>query len=218
MPFWDTPLSLPEVTRCIPVQLPDDYEWVKHFLGALDDLSHEYNWRETDGGLTVEQTANRWRKIMLDLVGVQCEEMIYPNNVLLLGSMANKLYQVGTLTTEQGSTYMLGQRTYINPSAVGGTLQWSFVLAAGSYIMRTVIHRVNSSNGVSQADWTLDGNLVIDNMSFLGGAPNIQIDTPITIENSGMHYLLFEIKAITGSAQPAPIHYIQITPNLPFLP
>jgi len=213
MAYWKTPLTLHENNKCIPVEIPDSTEWMSLFLGALDDLSHEYNWEETIGGLTPYETANQWRKIMYELIGKDCVTVDYPRYQFLPGSLARKIFGAGSIVTEYSSLYMLGQRTYLTTPAVGDKWEYYFNLAAGSYQMRHVIQRPNSSNGCT-VDWFIDGQLVVDNMSFLGSAANIQVNNVISILESGQHVLSAEVVAIQGSAQPAPIHYIQFVDNV----
>lgn len=215
MSLWQTPLGpMPPDKQCIPVNIPNSWDWERLLLGAIDALSHEYNWEQSPGGLTPAETANAWRKVMVTMVGERCEEMIYPITAFLPGTMARKTSPTGTLTNEQGSTFVLGMRTYINPTAVGNTLRWDFLLKAGSYELRTVIQRLNSSNGAIM-DWFLDNALVIDNMSFLGSSANIAINTSINVATDGLHNLTCQVVSITGSAQLAPIHYCQLLPIVP---
>lgn len=57
MPYM-TPESIPENTVCFLIQVPDDINLKSAFFGALYDLTLQYNWETSEGGLTPQETVN----------------------------------------------------------------------------------------------------------------------------------------------------------------
>lgn len=215
MPF-DTPNSIAGGEWCRTIRLPDDEYLISILLEQITDLGRAHSWFDS-GDVPVNTVSDIFSKCVADLIADECETMAYPRNAFIPGSLARKLIGSGTITTEQSSAWMLGQRTYLSSPAVGDMWEYHVFLAEGSYTMRHVIQRVNSSNGCT-VDWELDGDLVIDNMSFLGSSANVQINTPVGVLFSGVHRLIGEVVAVTGSAQPAPIHYIQFVDSVIAVP
>lgn len=215
MPY-ETPDTIGSGEWCRRIILPDDDYLITIMLEALTSLGRDNNWVQV-GAVSVNQVADIFKKAVGDMTVQECETMEYPRSAFIPGSLAHKTAGAGTMTTEQSSAYLMAQRTYLSSPAVGNKWEYSFLLAQGNYEMRTVIQRVNSVNGF-QMDWRLNGVTVIDNMSFLGGAANVQINTPISILNAGAQILECELVVQTGSATIAPIHYIQFVDSMIALP
>jgi len=62
---YPTPVSIPETTTCLTLQIPANDEWWAVVVGVLYTLVLEWNWRQFEGGLTADEASARWL-IMLD--------------------------------------------------------------------------------------------------------------------------------------------------------
>lgn len=212
MPFLTPDEEVGEVFTCRVIRFPASDGWRSIVDGALSELIKPSTFEQI-GGITAEDTAAYFDTMFWDYIDSECEVVQYPPSAFIPGNLAKKTSGAGTITTEYGSTYALGQRTYLSSPAVGNKWEYHFSLAAGRYEMRLLINRVNSSNGFT-VDWKLDNVLVVDNLSFLGGSANVAINTTVDVLTDGNHILEAELVAQTGSATIPPIHYIHFVNNV----
>jgi len=61
---WLTPQSsAPTETYCRRLLIPLSIDWLIPVNGALDELTKEFNWEQSDGGITPAETADKYREI-----------------------------------------------------------------------------------------------------------------------------------------------------------
>lgn len=212
MPFLTPDNQWSEPLTCRTIRFPASDDWRSIVDGLLSELIVPSAF-EQSGGISPEDTAAAFDAMFWDYFESECLVADYPKSAFIPGSLGKRTFGSGGITTEYSSLYMLGQRSLVSTPAVGSKWEYSFLLASGRYEMRHVIQRVNSSNGCV-VDWYLDDELVIDNMSFLGSAANVQINTTVNVLTQGVHTLRGEVVSITGIAQPPVIHYIQFVDSL----
>lgn len=62
---YPTPLSIPDETTCLLIQVPADPEWWALVFGVLYTLTLEWNWQQFEGGLDRDVAAAAWQ-VMLE--------------------------------------------------------------------------------------------------------------------------------------------------------
>lgn len=75
-----TPTSIPETTECFLVQIPSDANLIAAFFGAILDLTLAYNWEQSEGGLTPQETINFtvgwYQQIAEDMCMGICDDIV----------------------------------------------------------------------------------------------------------------------------------------------
>ncbi len=72
MPFL-TPKELPIDTFCRQLRIPNHYEWVGTVTGALRGACFPSEWEQSDGGITPEAAAARWKQMYYEYLRSTCE-------------------------------------------------------------------------------------------------------------------------------------------------
>jgi hypothetical protein len=67
---YPTPVSIPEDTSCLVLQIPADDEWWSVVVGLLYGLILEWNWQQFEGGLDRDVVAARWQQMLEDALEV----------------------------------------------------------------------------------------------------------------------------------------------------
>jgi hypothetical protein len=70
---FPTPLSIPDETTCLLIQVPADPAWWALMVGVLYTLTLEWNWLQYEGGITRDEAAAAWQTILdnaLDIASV----------------------------------------------------------------------------------------------------------------------------------------------------
>ncbi len=70
---YPTPLSIPDTTTCLIVQVPASDEWWALMVGLLYELTLEWNWQQYEGGVDRDVAAARWQTMLeaaLDVAGM----------------------------------------------------------------------------------------------------------------------------------------------------
>ena len=62
---YPTPVSIPEDTTCLTLQVPANAEWWSVTIGLLYTLILEFNWQQFEGGIDRDEATARWQ-IMLE--------------------------------------------------------------------------------------------------------------------------------------------------------
>ena len=211
MPY-ETPDEIAAGEICYQIVLPDDDFIISCLMEALTDLGRPRTWVKV-GAVEVNTIADIFMKAAGDMSVTECDNVDYQRTAFIPGNLAQKIAGAGTLSSEYLSTAVLSQRTGIASPAVGTQWQYQFTLAAGRYEFRAVIQRLNSANGCI-VDWYLDGDLIVDNMSWLGSSINTQINNTVDVLTDGGHVLMAQVASITGTAQTPWIHYLHFVPNV----
>ena len=63
---YPTPVSIPEATTCLTLEIPADEEWWGIVVGLLYSLMLEWNWQQLEGGLDRDVVAARWQTMLED--------------------------------------------------------------------------------------------------------------------------------------------------------
>jgi hypothetical protein len=63
---YPTPISIPEDTSCLILQIPADDAWWGVVIGLLYSLILEWNWQQFEGGLDRDVVAARWQQMLED--------------------------------------------------------------------------------------------------------------------------------------------------------
>jgi hypothetical protein len=101
-----TPDTAPGTSRCRVLLIPDDKTWLALVMGALSELTHEYNWEEF-GTASIADTVDKFHEMlqafedcetcaMSDLVVVQEQQASGTNG----GTFSSGAYRTRTLNTE----------------------------------------------------------------------------------------------------------------------
>jgi len=61
---YPTPLSIPDETTCVTVNIPNDPTWSALLTGVLLTLIYPENWQQFEGGITRDDAAERWQQIV----------------------------------------------------------------------------------------------------------------------------------------------------------
>lgn len=70
---FPTPVSIPDETTCLLIQVPANTAWWALMVGVLYTLTLEWNWRQFEGGLDPNVAAAKWQEILdqaLDIASV----------------------------------------------------------------------------------------------------------------------------------------------------
>jgi len=67
---YPTPVSIPEDTSCLILQVPADAAWWGITVGLLYSLILEWNWQQFEGGLERDVAAARWQTMLEDALEV----------------------------------------------------------------------------------------------------------------------------------------------------
>lgn len=70
---FPTPLSIPDETTCLLIQVPADPAWWALMVGVLYTLTLEWNWQQYEGGITRDEAAAAWQTILdnaLDIASI----------------------------------------------------------------------------------------------------------------------------------------------------
>ncbi len=70
---YPTPVSIPDETTCLLIQVPADPAWWALMVGVIYTLTLEWNWRQFEGGITPDEASAKWAEILnqaLDLASV----------------------------------------------------------------------------------------------------------------------------------------------------
>jgi hypothetical protein len=67
---YPTPVSIPEDTSCLILQIPADADWWGVVVGLLYSLILEWNWQQFEGGLDRDVVAARWQQMLEDALDV----------------------------------------------------------------------------------------------------------------------------------------------------
>jgi len=67
---YPSPVSIPETTTCLVLQVPESAAWWALVVGLLYTLTLEWNWRQLDGGVDPADAAARWQKMLEDALDV----------------------------------------------------------------------------------------------------------------------------------------------------
>jgi len=67
---YPTPVSIPEDTSCLILQIPADEEWWGVVVGLLYSLILEWNWQQFEGGLDRDVVAARWQQMLEEALAV----------------------------------------------------------------------------------------------------------------------------------------------------
>jgi hypothetical protein len=70
---YPTPVSIPEDTTCLIVQVPASDEWWSLITGLFYELSLEWNWQQYEGGLDRDVAAARWALMFDDAMELAAE-------------------------------------------------------------------------------------------------------------------------------------------------
>src|SRR3954471_1212780 len=78
---YPTPVTIPEGTTCLILQVPASAEWWALVVGVLYTLTLEWNWQQFEGAMTREEAAERWFQMFDDAlalasVGEECSAVI----------------------------------------------------------------------------------------------------------------------------------------------
>jgi len=63
---FPTPVSIPDTTTCLIIQVPASDEWWALMVGVLYTLTLEWNWQQFEGGLDRDVAATRWEQMLYD--------------------------------------------------------------------------------------------------------------------------------------------------------
>lgn len=63
-----TPQTLPASGRVFQITLPDDSQWFALFVGALLPLATAGYWEQSDGGVSVDETAAAFIDVLWGLL------------------------------------------------------------------------------------------------------------------------------------------------------
>jgi len=63
---YPTPVSIPEETTCLIMQVPANPEWWGLVVGVLLTLVYEENWQQFEGAITREEAAEEWLAMLDD--------------------------------------------------------------------------------------------------------------------------------------------------------
>ncbi len=61
---YPTPLSIPDTTTCLIIQVPASDEWWALMVGLLYELTLEWNWQQYEGGLDRDVAASAWQAML----------------------------------------------------------------------------------------------------------------------------------------------------------
>ena len=67
---YPTPVSIPEDTTCLTLEVPANKEWWGVVVGLLYSLILEWNWQQFEGGLDRDVVAERWQTMLEDALDV----------------------------------------------------------------------------------------------------------------------------------------------------
>lgn len=73
---FPTPVSIPDETTCLLVQVPADPAWWALFVGVLYQQTLVWNWRQFEGGIEPSEAAAKWQEILdqaLDIASVSSD-------------------------------------------------------------------------------------------------------------------------------------------------
>lgn len=73
---YPTPLSIPDETTCLLIQVPANDEWWALMVGVLYTLTLEWNWQQFEGGIERDEAAAKWQEILdnaLDIASISNE-------------------------------------------------------------------------------------------------------------------------------------------------
>lgn len=70
---YPTPVSIPEETSCLTLQVPANAEWWALAVGVLWTLSYDQNWQQFEGGMSREDAAARWIQMVNEAVDLAAE-------------------------------------------------------------------------------------------------------------------------------------------------
>lgn len=60
---YPTPVSIPDETTCLIIQVPASDEWWALMVGLLYELTLEWNWQQFEGGLDRDVAAAKWQEV-----------------------------------------------------------------------------------------------------------------------------------------------------------
>lgn len=75
---YPTPVSIPEDTTCLTLQIPASDEWWALVVGVLWTLTLEWNWQQFETGIERDAAATRWTQMLQDALDVAATENICP--------------------------------------------------------------------------------------------------------------------------------------------
>lgn len=123
-----------------------------------------------------------------------------PNQADIFGDTARVITGGALINTytDPNQTHMMYSRQ--SPSATGDAREWTFYLAAGTYIF-TVVGITNTSYGI--VGWTLDGAAIVTGQDWFGSSlvyNVVKTTTAISVATSGLHTLRATINGKNASS------------------
>lgn len=70
---YPTPVSIPDTTTCLTLQIPADDEWWALVVGLIYTLTLEWNWQQFEGGIERDAAASRFQQMLEDALALASE-------------------------------------------------------------------------------------------------------------------------------------------------
>jgi len=67
---YPTPVSIPEETTCLTLQVPANAAWWALVTGLLTTLEMDFQWRQFEGGIDRDSAATRWQQMVDDALEI----------------------------------------------------------------------------------------------------------------------------------------------------
>lgn len=67
---YPTPVSIPEETTCLTLQVPANEAWWAVVTGLLTTMAMEFQWQQFEGGLDRDVAAARWQQMVEDALEI----------------------------------------------------------------------------------------------------------------------------------------------------